>query len=207
VTLVVAALLILFAARMVVGAQDELRRAARLRAVGDVDGAVVHYRRAARLYVPGSPHVTEALGALATIARDAETAGASARALAAWRSIHASILASRSFYVPHGAALAEADARIAALTAAEPPAVDAARPVGVREAAYRRALARAADADPSRLAVFLLLAGFAAWVGGALVLFLRGFDRESRPQGLLLRRYGFVMIGGFVAFVAGLSLA
>jgi hypothetical protein len=55
--------------------------------------------------------------------------------------------------------------------------------------------------------VILLLGGFAAWVGGALALFLRGFDRESRPQGPALRRHGLVMIGGFVAFVAGLSLA
>jgi hypothetical protein len=206
-SLVIAALLVLLAVRVLVGAQDELRRAEQLRAAGDVDAAVVHYRRAARLYVPAGPHVGEALGALASIAREAESAGASARALAAWRSVHAAILASRSFYVPHEAALAEADARIAALVAAEPPAVDAARPVGVREAAYRRALTRAAAADPSRLAVFVLLAGFAGWVGGALALLLRGFDSESRVRMPEVRRSGLVMLVGFVGFVAGLAFA
>ncbi len=206
-SLVVAALLVLLAARVLVGAHEELRNATRLRAAGDLDGAVVHYRRAARLYVPGSPHVGEALGALASIARDAESAGATARALAAWRSVHASVLAARSFYVPHDAALAEADARIAALVAAEPPAVDAAKSPREREAAYRRALTRAAERDPSLVAVLVLLAGFGGWVGGALALLLRGFDGESRARMAEVRSFGLVMLVGFVAFVAGLAFA
>ncbi len=206
-SVVVAALLVLLAVRVLAASHDEHARAEQLRASGDLDGAIVHYRRAARLYVPGSPHVAASLRALAAIARESESAGETARALAAWRAVHAAVLASRSLYVPHDAALTEADAHLAALAADDPPPVDAAVGRAAREQAYLRALERARAADPARLPVLLLLAGFAAWIGGALGLLRRGVDDEARLRVPEARRFGAIMAIGFAAFVAGLALA
>lgn len=206
-SIVVAGLLAVLAVRVVSGSRDELRFAERLEASGDVDSAIVHYRRAVRFYAPGNPYVSRALEALGRTARAAETAGDDARALAAWRAVHAGILASRSFYIPHRDVLEDADAHIAALAAVDPPPVDVAHGEAGRRRAYLGALERARESDPALLWTVVLLAGFVAWVGGALGLVLRGVDVEARPRMPEARRFATVMLAGFLAFVVGLALA
>lgn len=206
-SILIAAVLAVLAVRVVAGAHDELRLAERLRARGDIDSAIVHYRRAVRFYAPGNPYVSTALDALVKTARDAEAAGDATRALAAWRAVHAGILASRSFYVPHAAVLAEADAHLATLTARDPPPVDVAHGEAGRRRAYLAALERARDGDPSVFWTLVLLVGFAAWVGGAVGLLLRGFDDDARLRVPAARRFALTMLVGFVGFVVGLGLA
>ncbi len=206
-SLLAAAVLAVLAVRVVVGSHDELRVAERLRARGDVDSAVVHYRRAVRLYAPGNPYVSDALDGLVGLARAAEAAGEPARALAAWRAVHAGLLAGRSFYLPHRDVLIQADARIAALTAVDPPPVDVAHGEAGRRRAYLSELERARGSDPSVLWTLVLLAGFVAWVGGALGLALRGMDLEGRLVPAVARHFATIMFVGLVAFVAGLALA
>jgi hypothetical protein len=206
-SILLAALFAVLAVRVVVGSHDELALAERFRARGDIDTSIVHYRRAVRFYAPGNPYVSDALVALVRTARDAEAAGNPTRALAAWRAVHAGILAGRSFYVPHRDVLVEADAHIAALTAVDSPPVDVAHGQEGRRRAYLAALVRARDSDPSLFWTLVLLAGFAAWLGGALGLVLRGVDLEARLVRTEARRFGVIMLVGFFAFVLGLALA
>lgn len=207
VSILLGALLAVLAVRVVVGSQDELHLAEQQRGRGDLDTAIVHYRRAIRFYAPGNPYVSDALVSLARIAREAERTGEATRALAAWRAVHAGILASRSFYVPHRDALVEADAHIAALTAVDPPPIDVANGEAGRRRAYLAALVRARDSDPSLFWTLVLLMGFAAWLSGALGLVLRGIDLEARLVQPGARRFAMLMVGGFFAFVVGLALA
>lgn len=206
-SILVAALLAVLAVRVVAGSHDELRLAERLRARGDVDTAIIHYRRAVRFYAPGNPYVSEALRALVDIAQDAERTADATRALAAWRAVHAGILAGRSFYVPHRDVLAEADTHLAALAAADPPPVDVPHGEAGRRLSYLAALERARDSDPSVLWTLVLLAGFTAWILGSLGLVLRGVDLEARLCMPAAGRFATVMLVGFLAFVVGLALA
>ena len=206
-SILVAALLAVLAVRVVAGSHDELRLAERLRARGDVDTAIVHYRRAVRFYAPGNPYVSDALRALVDIAREAERAADTTRALAAWRAVHAGILTGRSFYVPHRDVLAEADAHLAALAAADPPPVDVPHGETGRRLSYLAALERARDSDPSVLWTLVLLSGFAAWIAGSLGLVLRGVDLEARLCMPAAGRFATLMLVGFLAFVVGLALA
>src|SRR5262249_1860008 len=59
---------------------------------GDVDEALVGWRRAARWYAPFAGHVDDAYDRMANLAREAEGHGDRARALAAWRAIRSSVL-------------------------------------------------------------------------------------------------------------------
>src|SRR5690606_37555849 len=67
---------------------------------GEKDQAISRWRRAARWYVPGASHVDDAYDRLETLARQAEAQGDIDTALAAWRGIRSSIMATRSFYTP-----------------------------------------------------------------------------------------------------------
>lgn len=85
---------------------------------GELALAVELWRSAARWYVPGAPHVGAAYERLETLAHAAEERGDLDTALAAWRGVRSSILATRSLYVPHEERLDPANRRIAALMAA-----------------------------------------------------------------------------------------
>lgn len=190
----VAALSVLFAVlavRVVTGSRAELARGESLEAARDLDGAILHYRRAARLYAPGNPYTVTALERLAAIGARAEAAGETDRALAAYRSIRGGVLATESFYVPHAAALAQADARIAALTGdagARPPGPDPLR-------------------RPHVGWTLLLLGGWLAWTAGAFVFAQRALDEEDRVVPAAARLWGTVIVLGFGLFVIGMALA
>ncbi|MGB0680056.1 MAG: hypothetical protein ACPGUV_10380 [Polyangiales bacterium] len=108
------------------GSRTELAQARTALSQQQTERAIVHLRRAARWYVPGSGDVQAALTLLAGLGREAERTGKREQALMAWRAIRGAILATRSFYTPHRGRLDEADRHIAALMAhAEPPPIDA----------------------------------------------------------------------------------
>lgn len=199
---VVAVLLV----RVVVASQHELEQAAELQREGDVDAAIVHLRRAARWYAPGNPYVTDALEALATVARQAERQGDRERALFAWRSVRAAILSTRSFYVPHAERLARADTRIAELMASlDPPPIDAGKSRAELKAEHL-ALLRSVD-RPHVGWTLLLLLGFAAWVGGAFTFAVRAIDEEDRIVRAQALRWGGVIGLGLVLWLVGMTFA
>ena len=190
----VAILLSIVAARVVWSSRGEWRAA--VAAAGGED-EIVHLGRAARLYAPGNPYSRRAVERLATIGRSDP-----ARALAAWRELRSALLATRSFYTPHRALLAEANDRIADLMA------DAEIQSGMQT---RRDKARAWHA--ARLAQdysasvgwsLLALLGLAAWIGCALGLVWRGIgdDDRLRPRPALAWAAGIV--AGLVLFFLGL---
>jgi hypothetical protein len=194
------------AVRVVTSSAAELRAADQYRAAGELESAVVHYRRAARWYAPGSPFHVEALAKLSTIGAQAERAGDSELALSAYRAIRAAIMAARSFYIPEQERLRAADERIASLMAALPaPAMDAGKSRGQLRAEHL-ALLRA-DPGPSVLWTVVLLIGFGAWVSGAFAFTLRAIDEHDRLIRREAVRWAAVIALGFGLFVLGMSLA
>lgn len=194
------------AVRVVTSAASELRVGDAYRARGELEGAVVHYRRAARWYAPGSPYHVEALSKLGAIGEGAERSGDAELALSAYRAIRASIMATRSFYVPERARLHAADERIAELMAAlPPPPMDAGKS---REQLRREHLALLrADPGPNVLWTVVLLVGFGAWVTGAFAFTLRAIDEHDRLIRREAVRWTAVIAFGFGLFVLGMSLA
>jgi hypothetical protein len=204
--LVAAVLLASFALRVVTSARSELHAGDRYRAQGDVEAAIVHYRRAARWYAPGSPYHVDALRKLGVIAAGAEQRGDAELALSAYRAIRAAIMSTRSFYIPEKARLSAADERIASLMAAmPPPPMDAGKS---REQLRREHLALLqADPDPSLLWTLVLLFGFGLWVASAFAFTLRAIDAEDHFVPREAWRWGALIAVGFGLFVLGMSLA
>jgi hypothetical protein len=192
--------------RVVTSSASELQIADQQRARGDLEAAVVHYRRAARWYAPGSPYHVRALGHLGAIGAEAERHGDLELALCAYRAIRAAIMSSRSWYVPESVRLRAADERIASLMATQPPPpMDAGKS---REQLRREHLALLqANPDPSVAWTAVLLLGFASWLGGACAFVLRAIDDEDRFIQREVWRWSSVIIVGFGLFVLGMSLA
>jgi hypothetical protein len=204
--LLAAVLLGAFAVRVVTSAASELRAGDDYRAHGQLEPAVVHYRRAARWYAPGSPYHVEALGRLGAIGADAEKRGDTDLALSAYRAIRAAIMSTRSFYIPERARLEAADERIASLMAALPaPPMDAGKSREQLRAEHLALLA--ADPGPSVLWSIVLLFGFGVWVAGAFAFTMRAIDDEDRFIKSEVLRCGAMIVLGFGLFVLGLSLA
>ena len=192
--------------RVVVASSSELETARRLEAAGDVDPAILHYRRAARWYAPASPYPPEALDALARIGRAAEADGDIERALFALRSIRGAILSVESFYLPYEDRLDAANARIATLMArSDPPPIDA----GKSEEALRAEHLALLETDTRPVLGFtvLLLAGFLAWLVATFAFASRAIDEEDRLVPREARRWGGIAVLGFALFVIGMWLA
>ncbi len=203
---VVVTLGIVLTVRVLAEGKAELAAAHRAESRGETDAAIVHYRRAARWYVPFGSSDVEALDALARIGEREAASGETERALSAHRAIRASLEAARSTFVPHRERLQRANARIAALMAELPaPAVDAGKsPDRVR----REHLALLeADRSPQPGFVALAVVAFAVWVTASALLFSRGIDDEDRVRGAFARWCGTLVIIGFGVFVLALSLA
>lgn len=194
-------LLAVLAVRVVTSSHAELRRGERLERSGDLDGAIIAYRRSARWYAPGNPYCTRALDRLGRLAETARETGDTDHALAAWRSVRGAILASRSVFVPHGARLSRAEAAIVELTGELAPPADQ---------SDARAHERAALAEPARPGIawtLVLLFGWIAWTLGAFAFAQRGLDEEDRLQSGPARLWGTVVVVGFGLFVIGMALA
>lgn len=199
-------LLAMVAIRVVTSSASELEEGDRFSGAGDLDAAIVHYRRAARWYAPGSPYVASALDRMREIALASEQEGDQARSLAAWRGIRSAIMSTRSFYVPHRERLGVANAHIAELMAAqEPPPIDSAKPREQIRVEHLELLE--AMPGPSVGWTLVLLLGFAAWVGGAFAFAARALDEEDRLVRPAALRYGALIVVGFAMFVVGMALA
>jgi hypothetical protein len=192
--------------RVVTSARSELIEADAAAQRGAVDEAIVHYRRAARWYAPGSPYHVRALQRLAELGRDAEHKGDSEGALMAYRSLRGAILATRSFYVPEPARLEAADRRIASLMSElPPPGMDAGKS---REQLRREHLALLEVIPGPKIAwTFVLLFGFACWIGAAFAFSVRAIDEHDRWVGVEVRRWGALILAGFGLFGWGMTLA
>lgn len=203
---VIAAVLVVVTVRVVAESRNELARAARAEDRSDVDAAVVHYRRAARWDAPFNPFSSDALDALFRLGRDAERANDRARALEAYRGVRAAVLAARSLYIPHEAALHRANSRIADLMAAEPaPAIDAGKS---HEQIRREHLALLEEPiRPSPIFGLVALLGFVTWASAAYLMFTRGVDEEDGFVLTEARLWGTMFIVGFGLFLLGLALA
>jgi hypothetical protein len=180
----------ILAVRLAGVARTELTRGDSARLQGDGAAAILHYRRAARAYVPGAPYGPRALDRLRELARESEEADDTEEALAAWRAVRGSILATRHLVVPYPRRLAEADRRIVALRGETPrPA-----PLGVPE-------------RPRLPWTILALLGWIAWTLGAFVFAQRAIDAEDRVRVGPARVWGTLVVIGFGCFVIGLTLA
>ncbi len=206
-TLTVAGVILaVIAVRVVTASEAELSQANELRGHGEIERAVLHYRRAASWYAPGNPFVVDALASLERIGSEAEDDGDAERALLAYRSIRGAILTSRSTYTPHADRLARANARIAALMAAEdPPPIDAGKTQAELEAEHLALLEQ--TKRPNVLWSLVLVLGFAVWVGSAFAFATRAIDERDRIVSGSARLWGTGIIVGFGLFFLGMALA
>lgn len=183
------------AVRAVTSSRAQLQRGDVLRDAGNLDGAIIAYRRSARWYAPGNPYVPQALDRLEAIATEAEAAGEGERAIVAWRSMRGAILATRSVYMPHAERLARAEAGLEQALAT-PERETRRRPAGVT-----------GEPRPRLVWTLVLLAGWIAWTGGAFLFAQRALDEEDRVRGKSARLWGSVVLIGFGLFVIGMALA
>jgi hypothetical protein len=192
--------------RVMTSASEELRNADRRLAAGDIDGSIVHYRRAARWYAPGSPFHVQALAKLAALGARAERRGETDRALTAYRAIRSAIMSARSFYTPEPKRLGFADRKIAELMASlPPPPIDAGKSREQLRAEHLALLE--SSRGPDILWTWVLLLGFMSWIAGAYAFTIRAIDDQDRLVWSEVRRWGAVIVIGFGLFVLGMTLA
>lgn len=192
------------ATRAIWEGRSALAEGERARERGDAAEATRRFRRAARWYVPGAPHVRQAYDRLEAMAEAAETRGALDEALAAWRGVRGSILATRTAYTPFDERLESADRHIARLMAAlEDDSLD--RDESEREAWHRDRLARIEA--PSRAWTLVALCGLGLWVGAGILFATRGVT----PGDTLARRpaaaAGILLATGLLLWFVGLASA
>ena len=173
---------------------------------GDSEGAIRWWRRAARWYVPLAPHVTDAYDRLEALAAGAEAKGDLTTALSAWQGVRGSILATRSFFVPHEERLEPANRRIAALLARmEGAAPDAGKTEAQRAAWHYDLLER--DDSPDIGWSVLALVGFLTWLGGGALFAWRGISAEDRLVPRAATTAGLLVACGLFLWLLGLYQA
>jgi hypothetical protein len=206
IAVLVVLLLAVLTVRVVTSAAAELAIADRALGEEDLDEAILHYRRAARWYAPGSPYHVTALERLAAIGAQARQQEDTGRALSAYRAIRAAIVSSRSFYTPESARLKTANGHIAELMASQrPPSTDAGKSSEQRRGEYLVLLE--ARSGPKPFWTWVLLIGFIAWVAAAYAFTVFAIDSQNRFIGREVKRWGTVIVVGFGLFVLGLALA
>ena len=175
---------------------------------GQIGDAIFHYRRSARWYVPLAPHVGDALGRLAELAAGAESQGNAEVALAAWRGVRGSVLATRSFFTPNRDRLDTANQHIARLMSEQPARETAGRDAassGQLQAMRLQLLQR--DDAPSVLWSVIALVGFALWLAGGLLFALRAVDSHDKLVTRSAVVSGLLVAAGLVVWLAGLRYA
>jgi hypothetical protein len=174
---------------------------------GDSAEAVTQWRRAARWYLPGAPHVADAYARLEAIALEADAHGDTRLALDAWRAVRSSVLATRSFYTPFPLKLTRANDRIADLMAKQEVAQDPekAQQQGEIRSFHLGLLLR--DEAPSVPWTLVALLGFAAWVGGGFWFARRGVTAEDKLDRKTAARAGLLILGGLLLWMLGLYRA
>lgn len=189
--------LTLVALRVVWSSRQEWRAAT---AAIDPDARRAHLGLAARLYAPGNPWSERALSELAAMGRQGGAPG-----LAAWQEARGAILATRSFYTPHPALLAEADAAIAAgMAERDAPSRGT---LDERRAWHAARLAQAVADAPSVGWTLVALMGLAVWVGAAVAFCLRGLDEQARLRQRVAAGCAAGVAVGLALFFLGLARA
>lgn len=171
---------------------------------GERDVAIRYWRRAARWYVPLAPHVGDAYERLMDLGKQAEAQGDVTTALAAWRGVRGSVLATRSFYTPFDEHLALANARIAELMAKQ-EGDSAGKSQKERREWHYALLTR--DHNPSVFWTVIALMGFAMWIGGGLLFALRGITADDTLVPRNAAYAGILVAIGLVIWMTGLYLA
>lgn len=187
---VLLAVLFVISARTVLAARGELAMGDEVLAQGDADGALIHWRRAAKWHVPTSIYSGEALARMEELATERESSGDVEGALRAWRSIRAAIFGARSLYIPHSELRERVDEKIVSLSQGESSVL---------------VTLLAADSAP-RAPFFLALLGFFAFWLGVMLVAAKAIDEEDRVLGGPARRYGALALGGFVLMSVALAL-
>ena len=148
---------------------------------GDVAEGITRLRRAAHLYLPGSPPVRGAYDALERFGRESETRGQAERALVAWRAVRASALSTRWLVIPYEDRLRTANQHIAHLMAQREPAPDERdRSPQAREERHLALLRE--DRAPEAGWRVLLGIGLAMFLGALAHAARAGFDDDDRPR-------------------------
>ncbi len=186
--MVAGAVLVLLMGRGLFEGEAAMRRAEK--ATTD-DAAIAYSLRAAKWYVPFASHPRRGYDLLRTIARRAESVGDVETALIAWQAIRAGTRATRSLYMPFEDRAREADAQIAILLAARPPAgIDRDKPREKIVQEHRQDLSRADGPHP--LAVAALYAGMLLGLFGAY----RAMSRVDDPETDRRRRLTSLALAG-----------
>lgn len=176
---------------------------------GDPQAAITQWRRAARWYVPGARHMRVAYDRLERLAVQAEDRGDLDTALAAWRGIRGSILATRSLYTPFAERLEPANRHIAALMAeleGRTRAGNRSTPDEAERAVWHYDLL-ARSHGPSPFWSLVAILGFALWMGGGLLFAWRGVTAEDELVPRTAAYAGLMVAGGLLVWMLGLHLA
>lgn len=169
---------------------------------GDTREAIGRWRRAARWYAPGAPHVAKAYARLTGLARASDHE----LALEAWRAVRSSILSTRSFYTPYAELLPEANENIATLMAAsEGPQADPGKSETERRAWHLALLSR--DEAPSVFWTIVALLGLAAWVGGGFLFAWRGITADEKLAPRPAVQAALLVAVGLLVWMLGLYKA
>ena len=198
--------LVVVCVRLLIESRSALLAGVRSADRGDRLEAIRHYQDAARLYLPGSPYVRQALDRLEALAASATQSGDGPVVRAALEAERAAILATRSLYTPNQSRLPGLDNRLAqVLAAAEDRSVAPGVSFEARSAWHLVRLTR--RPGPALPYVLLALAGLGLWVGSAIGFFSKGLDanlRLRRPHAMIS---GVIFVLGMGLFLAGLRLA
>lgn len=164
-------------------ARQELRLGQAALAAQDREEAIRHLGRALRWYTPGSEANRQAAELLFLVGREAEDAGETVLALAAYRELRGALFAIRTLWMPHSRWLQPANRRIAALMAGQGSRNGAGEEVGFaeREAEHLALLHR--DRSPDPLLSLLVVLCFLAWVAAAFAAIQWGLDEAGHVDG------------------------
>jgi hypothetical protein len=204
--LALSVLVLAMSVRAVLEARVLLRQAQAELGAGEVDRALTSLRLAARWDAPFNVYAEDAFVGLERMAATAEAHADHARALAAYRAIHASAMATRSAFAGDDQRLDRVDARIFALAQSEAQASAEAR-TQARNLGREAYLAALRPDRPRAIGILVAWFGFAAWVGGASVFLRRGVDAQGRLVKRVARQGALFVLLGWIAFALGLRIA
>jgi len=193
--------------KVYVSSMQEYRRAEAAYEAGDLDTALERYEHAVQWYTPRNPWVRRSIESLWRMGRDAEEAGDTTRALAAYRALRGSLYAVRSFYTPYPEWIARCDEKIATLSASKIAQTEAGkkRPFEEIRAESLRLLKK--DHAPSVGWAILAEVGFFGWVGCAIGFIFRAYRDAGRLKGRAALRWGLAIIVFYALWALGLSRA
>jgi hypothetical protein len=194
------------AGRTLVEASNELNAGKSALARGDVPEAVRKLRRAAHWYLPASPSCRQAYALLEEVATQAESQGRTEHALAAWRAIRASSLATRWLIVPEQPRLARANRHLAALMSELPPPPEDQDKSRARLREEHLALL-SEDRAPDPAWIVVMLTGFALWLAAAFWGARNAWDEQDHPRPRALATAGGLVVLGLCLFVLGIARA